>query len=700
MNTIIKEQELFYENQSLRIQLEEYKELIDAIKNGEIDALAINKDGKHDIFTLESNDLVYRILVENFGESALNVTENGIIVYANTAFENLLGAPGSSIIGAEIHSLVDSKYKDDFAKLFKSAFSGNSKGEIVLRYKDRRVPAYVSLSSLYPRFAGIGIIITDLSEKKQQEEVISDFKSQLSEKEEQLLNAEILQKSIEKFRFMADTMPQKVWTADTFGDVDYVNKQWLDYTHLTLEDIRAGGWSNIIHSKDFAEYNHRWKYSIQTGEIFEFEHRLLAHDGIYRWHLSRAIPQKNEKGQILMWVGTITDVDVQKNFTKKLERKILERTSFIQQVLDSSVEHIATFNKALHYSSLNKTALDYLGIEASKIVGKHVLEVFPHLEGTSTFLCLQKALNGETIYQSNISRLYNDTDIFETYLKPLVVKNEITGVLLMARNISEVINSNIRLEEMNKTLEKKNAELNQSNKELASFSYIASHDLQEPLRKIQTFTGKLLESETNAISERGKDYFKRIMSASSRMQNLINDLLNYSRLDSNKMDFTYTDLNAVIEDVIKNFSDLIEDKKVIINIGFLPSLYVLPLQIHQLFSNLIDNSIKYSKPNYRPCITISAEFLKDYEVKDDSPRDYWKITFTDNGIGFEPAYNEKIFELFSRLHSKMEYSGTGIGLAICKKVVENHHGMIRATGAPGEGTSFQIFIPEKNVAQS
>lgn len=249
-----------------------------------------------------------------------------------------------------------------------------------------------------------------------------------------------------------------------------------------------------------------------------------------------------------------------------------------------------------------------------------------------------------------------------------------------------------------KTLEDKNSELLRSNIELASFNHVASHDLQEPLRKIQMFISRIYDDKELNLSERNKDYFNRIQSSASRMQVLIDDLLAYSRVNGTDKIFERVDMNDVLETVLYEMmqAQIIDEKKVKIKYGRLPDVQGIPFQLKQLFTNLIGNSLKYSDPSRPPVIDIRSVMVSGAEVpnaKADSKRKYNKISVSDNGMGFEQEYAEKIFSLFQRLHDKLTFSGTGIGLAICKKVVENHHGFIAANGVPGEGATFEIYLP-------
>jgi len=252
-----------------------------------------------------------------------------------------------------------------------------------------------------------------------------------------------------------------------------------------------------------------------------------------------------------------------------------------------------------------------------------------------------------------------------------------------------------QLVEINHVLELKNEELENANQELESFSYVASHDLQEPLRKIQGFSKRILSKEDERLSETTKDYFNRINGAAQRMQNLIESLLSFSHTNFKELIFEKTDLNKTLSGVKNVLSDIIKQKKAKIEAQTLPTLQAVPVQMHQLFLNLISNSLKYAKTDVSPLIKITAQKLINKEVQGRTQQnsEFWEITFSDNGIGFDQLYENKIFEVFQRLHGKTEYEGTGIGLSICKKIAHAHNGTITALGVPNVGSTFKILLP-------
>ena len=245
-------------------------------------------------------------------------------------------------------------------------------------------------------------------------------------------------------------------------------------------------------------------------------------------------------------------------------------------------------------------------------------------------------------------------------------------------------------------LVQKNIELEKMNKELQSFAYISSHDLQEPLRKIQTFSTQIIEKEFHNLSEPGKDKFQRMQNAAKKMQTLIEDLLLYSRTNNAERKFEKTDLNRIVEEVKEDLKEELLQKHATIEATEMCEVNIIPFQFRQLMNNLISNSLKFSNAIHPPHIKIKSEIDEGINLKNEKLTKkikYCHISISDNGIGFDPQYRERIFEVFQRLHGENQYIGTGIGLAIVKKIVENHNGIITAKGELNKGATFDIYFP-------
>jgi signal transduction histidine kinase len=262
--------------------------------------------------------------------------------------------------------------------------------------------------------------------------------------------------------------------------------------------------------------------------------------------------------------------------------------------------------------------------------------------------------------------------------------------------LEKTVDEKKEIEKLNSDIEKKliqkNISLERMNSELEAFNYISSHDLQEPLRKIQLFTDTIEREEVNNLSEKGKAAFQKIRTSALRMQTLINDLLLYSKTKFDDRKFEVKNITDIAQDVINDLTDEFENKNVVFDIQELGKLSVIEFQFRQLLYNLISNSLKFASPDRDLIITVSAKITNGEFDKLSPLTKYYKITIADNGVGFDQLYSEKIFGLFQALHTKPSKS-TGIGLTIVKRIVENHKGFIKAKGILNEGAKFEIFIP-------
>jgi PAS domain S-box-containing protein len=369
--------------------------------------------------------------------------------------------------------------------------------------------------------------------------------------------------------------------------------------------------------------------------------------------------------------------------------ELVATKNFLQLILDSSVDFVGSLDHDLKFITANKKAGEIFKLEPDEIIGKNILELYPELKDSETHNEMLRALQGQTIHISQRKGPFDRERFFEIFLVPLYENKKITGIVTIVRDITALV-------EATESLKAKNAELEGSNTELASFNYIAGHDLQEPLRKIQLFSDRIREESAPVLPEKASQNFERITAAALRMRKLIEALLSYSVASRSEIEFEKVDLNKVVQDVKEQILEEDTAKNIFIDSEKLPVANVIPVQFQQLIFNLISNSVKYRKRDADLVITITGETVSGASLKAafDADKDkYFKITITDNGIGFSQEYSDKIFGLFQRLHAKNEYSGTGIGLAICRKIMSNHHGFIKALGRDGAGAAFELYFP-------
>lgn len=298
----------------------------------------------------------------------------------------------------------------------------------------------------------------------------------------------------------------------------------------------------------------------------------------------------------------------------------------------------------------------------------------------------------EYFWQYRVNSATGEHKWLETYGHVMRDENgSITGTFGITRDIT-------RLKLYEHSLESKIRELNRSNAELEEFAYVASHDMQEPLRKLITFSERLITKFGDSLQDEGKLYLNRMQAATNNMRLLIDNLLDFSRIARTGDAFEDTDLNEVLQKALGDLEVSIEETKAIINPGKLPVIEAQSPQMKQLFTNIISNAIKFRKPDTSPQISIQSERLSSKEsdkLNLERNKKYFRIEITDNGIGFEPEYAQRIFQIFQRLHGKAEYPGSGIGLAICKKIVDYHNGLIYANGQLDQGAIVTIILPEK-----
>lgn len=545
------------------------------------------------------------------------------------------------------------------------------------------------------------------------EKMIGTIRDTTAEKKHQ----QTIEESEKRFRSLTESIPQLIWETDEKGNALFASARWLEYT-----GVHPGGehsWKEMIHPDDFEENTKVWGHSLATGDGYRADVRIKSKDGTYRWHAVIGEPIRNEKSEIIKWVGAFTDIHAEKTFANQLEEQVNARTkelNLINESLKKSEERyhlmveevqdyaILYLNHEGIVENWNIGAEKIKGYKAEEIVGKS-FSVFYTEEDRKNNLpqnVLEIAREkGKAVHEG--WRVRKNGKLFWASVVITAIHNkkkQVIGFSKMTHDLTEKKEADDKLKQNALELEQKNAELEQMNKELQSFAYISSHDLQEPLRKIQTFATQIIEKESNNLSDFGKDKFQRMQNAAKRMQTLINDLLAYSKTNIQERIFEKTDLFKIIDEVEEDLKEEMEQKGAIIKKGETFEIDLIPFQFRQLLYNLVSNSIKFSKEEVPPVIKINCEIVKGSAISNKKAIediDYCHISISDNGIGFDQQYSTKIFEVFQRLHGKLEYTGTGIGLAIVKKIVDNHNGFISARGEENKGATFDIYIPVNEV---
>lgn len=502
--------------------------------------------------------------------------------------------------------------------------------------------------------------------------------TQIHERDEALLE------SVQHFRELADAMPQMVWTAQPNGNMDYFNRRWSEYTAMPFEKSKGWGWGRVLHPDDRQHSLDHWTECLATERNFIIEYRLQrASDGTYRWHLGRAVPIRNLKGEVVHWYGTCTDIHDQKLIQMELEKN-RERLNL---ALKSS--GVGTWDWKVREDEL--TWDQYMPPlhgcnqeEAPRSQEDFYQRIHPK-DREQVRSAFQAALyetgrleaefrvdwpNGESHYLVSRGKVYRDE----------------SGNPLRMAGVSWDITPRRVAEEL---LAQHTKELARSNAELEKFAYVASHDLQEPLRGIVGCLQLLKQRYDNRLDGTANEFIRHAVEGGNRMQTLINDLLAYSRVGTHRKPFEPVDCNILLDRALENLKMLIDENQAIIHREPLPVVVVEGTQMIQLFQNLIGNAIKFRRDE-TPEIFIRAK-QKDNE---------WEFQLEDNGIGMESQFYDRVFVIFQRLHTRNHYPGTGIGLAICKKIVEGHDGRIWIESRPGKGSTFYFTLPARRIQSS
>ncbi|HEX8357799.1 MAG TPA: PAS domain S-box protein, partial [Segetibacter sp.] len=431
---------------------------------------------------------------------------------------------------------------------------------------------------------------------------------------------------------------------------------------------------------------------------FELTHRFESLGEKVLLLNGRQVTQKTTRQQfILLAIEDITE-------HRQAEKLLEEREAWLRKMADNVPVMIWVAGTDKNFTFLNRTWLAFTGRQLSKETGigwtegvhKNDLDLV-----LSTYHSSFEAKSPFTI-EYRMRRFDGEYRwILNSAVPTFDADREFTGY---TGSCTEIHDKRVMSEELEKLVHERTSELRQannqlerSNNELAQFAYVASHDLQEPLRKIITFSTRIQERFFELLPDGGKELLQKINNSAERMRGLIDDLLNFSRITRLDKNFINTDLNKIIKDVLSDFDLMIQEKNALVYVEKMPVIEAVPLHMNQLFYNLLGNALKFATANVHPVINITCAKLPKGELKNFPRLDpsvlYYKITMKDNGIGFPQEFADQIFVIFQRLNDKEDYPGTGIGLALCRKIVSSHYGHIWAESEECNGAVFNIILP-------
>ncbi len=501
-------------------------------------------------------------------------------------------------------------------------------------------------------------------------------------------------------------------TINPDGTISDVNAATVNVTGFSREELIGTDFSKYFTEPGRAKAGYEQVF--RDGSVTDYELRIQHRDGRITPVLYNATVFKDEHGTVAGVFAAARDITER----KKAEEAARRASAYNRSLIEASLDPLVTINPDGTISDVNAATVKVTGFSRDALIGTDFSKYFT--EPGRAKAGYEQVFRDGSVTDYGLEIRHTDGRITPVLYNATVYQDEagkITGVFAAARDITErkraedallrayrelddrVKERTIELQEANALLEKeiaerkatadelreKSEELARSNLELQQFAYIASHDLQEPLRAISGFTELLEKRYKGQMDERADKYINFIIDGTKQMNQVIFDLLEYSRVQTKAHEFGLIDMNTSLKQALRNLQASIKEKDAVITADPLPKLSADGIQITQLFQNLIGNALKFQKPETTPKIHVSAR----------EQGDAWIFSVTDNGIGIDPKYTERIFKIFQRLHAKGEYEGTGIGLAICRRIVERHRGEITVRSEPGVGSTFSFTLPSR-----
>jgi PAS domain S-box-containing protein len=492
-----------------------------------------------------------------------------------------------------------------------------------------------------------------------------------------------------RFRNVARATSHAIWEWDIVTDTVW----WSDGLHIlfghptTTVEPDTKAWANRVHPDDRDSVVAGIRNAIHSdAEFWIDEYRYQRHDGSYAYVQDRGYVTRDAQGKAVSLVGGMSDIT-----DRRLdEERLRDNEEYLRAILDTAIDGILTIDQLGTIMSVNGAALSIFDYSSQQLIGKSITLLMPAQNKLWHDAYLVK--HGIT----GISRLLGATreimgrrrDGILIPMEASVIEVQRAGRPMFIGFVRDVTQRRRTEQALRQSL----LDLDDRNRELRDFAFIASHDLQEPLRKIRMFSDRLLQEYESLLDDRGKEFLRRSSQASARMQTLIDDLLAYSRISTRGDRFQPVDVGRLVATVVDDLEARLESSGGSVQWSELPTVVADATQLRQLFQNLISNALKFRHPQRAPQVKLSAEPAEEGTLGGG-----WMIRIEDNGIGFEMAHSERIFAPFQRLHTRSEYEGTGIGLAIVRRIAERHGGRISANAQPDIGAVFVLHLPDQQV---
>jgi PAS domain S-box-containing protein len=584
----------------------------------------------------------------------------------NQAIYNLIGKPAYQVVGNRMTEFFPSVKDIGLFQRYAQTVETGQAQHFEFHYQADGYDGWFLINAT-PMLAGFVLSFTDITEQKRKD-------NRLQAVIDQAHTAIVMISPIR------ESGPQ---SPVTDFRITLVNQAQADYVGQTPQTLVGSLASQYFTSYKENGLFERYRQVVEEGITQRFEFHYDA-DNIDAWVDIQAAPLD---GEVLITFSDHTEF-------KQAELRQQQQARLLNDVLEASPASIALMKPVFdtdhiitdfHFSQVNQALSRLTGRSAEEMAGSSVDKLFPYYKEGGLFERYKRvAETGEPdrfevpYYADGVSGWFD-----------ILVGPQANGVVINFIDITSV-------KQLQQQLEAKVTELNTANENLQQFAYVASHDLQEPLRKVQSFCQVLIDRYGSLIDESGQDMMLRMQTATSRMQNLIQDLLAYSQLTDSHETFVPVALNDVVKGVLSDIDVSVQESQAVIDVGELPTVPGDERQLRQLIQNLLVNAIKFTRPGETPRISIQSHVATTDELPAGLRtlvKPYAAITVQDNGIGFDQKFQERIFQLFERLHGRSQYKGTGIGLAICKRVAENHKGQITAYSHPNQGATFVVFLP-------